>query len=318
LWNGGWTNGSSLPYQQTKQDPYDGTASNPNHRWTQTFSTSGLESRYGIGKLRRIVVNQRNGAGSWGGRVESVTLVGATGQRTITGPELRTALGAKSHWFTIRPTPIIRHWNSLGGSSGSHYGDPVAAEARVTGGIRQRFDRGAIYQHPDIGTRGVSGPLYTKYNQLNAHNGTLGFPITDVHNGKATPRSRVSRFQRGGIYYRIDTGAISVRGAIHTKYIRLGADGSAIGLPTREERSGQISGLRISEFERGAIYRHSRVGAQSVRGPLYEHYVRLGEETSRLGLPTSDPYRVSDGWRSDFENGYILMDRDRETSAHFR
>jgi stage II sporulation protein D len=100
--SGGWTSAGSKPYLTAKPDPYDGWAGNPNHSWSTRISDTVIESHWpGIGNLTRIAVTQRDGNGEWGGRVGSVTLVGARGRVVVSGDTLRSVLGLRSTWVTF-------------------------------------------------------------------------------------------------------------------------------------------------------------------------------------------------------------------------
>jgi stage II sporulation protein D len=100
--SGGWTSAGGRPYLIAKADPYDGWAGNPNHTWSTRISDTVIESHWpGIGNLTRIAVTQRDGHGEWGGRVGSVTLVGARGRVVVSGDTLRSVLGLRSTWVTF-------------------------------------------------------------------------------------------------------------------------------------------------------------------------------------------------------------------------
>ena len=100
--SGGWTSAGSVPYLPAKRDPYDGWAGNPVHSWSTRVSDALIESRWpGIGNLTRITVIRRDGHGEWGGRVESVRLVGRLGGVQVSGDTLRSVLGLRSTWVTF-------------------------------------------------------------------------------------------------------------------------------------------------------------------------------------------------------------------------
>ncbi len=104
--SGGWTSAGSVPYLTARQDPYDGWSGNPMHDWSVTITDRRIESAFpAIGNLTRIVVNQRDGNGEWGGRVRSVTLVGSQARRTVSGDTLRGVLGLRSTWVTFVVKP---------------------------------------------------------------------------------------------------------------------------------------------------------------------------------------------------------------------
>jgi stage II sporulation protein D len=99
--NGGYTAPGPVPYQVGKADPYDGYPGNgnPNHSWTVTLDRATVQAGLGVGTLRRIRVDDRNGLGAWGGRVVTVTAVGSAGSKRLTGERMRFALGVRSAWF---------------------------------------------------------------------------------------------------------------------------------------------------------------------------------------------------------------------------
>ncbi len=103
--SGGWTSAGSMPYLPAKADPYDDFAGNPVHDWSVKVTDKTLERAWpAIGSLRRIVVNGRDGHGDWGGRVESMTLIGGRSRVTMSGDTFRSRLGLRSTWvtFTVR------------------------------------------------------------------------------------------------------------------------------------------------------------------------------------------------------------------------
>jgi SpoIID/LytB domain protein len=95
---GGWTAGGAFP---AVEDLGDDTAGNPHHDWTVRIADETIEARYpSIGDLQRIDVTARNGLGEDGGRVRQASVIGDKATVTVTGDQLRSALGLKSDWFT--------------------------------------------------------------------------------------------------------------------------------------------------------------------------------------------------------------------------
>ena len=92
----------SVPYLVAKPDPYDGWSGNPNHTWSTKVTDTRIENAFPrLGNLRRIVVVRRDGNGQWGGRVESIRLVGSDVTLTISGDTFRFMLGLRSEWVTF-------------------------------------------------------------------------------------------------------------------------------------------------------------------------------------------------------------------------
>jgi len=101
--SGGWTSQGSRDYLPAQKDPYDGWDGNPVHRWSATVPAAAVERAWpAVGSLRSIEVVARDGQGQWGGRATRVRVVGTAGERTVTGPELRFALGLRSEWLAFR------------------------------------------------------------------------------------------------------------------------------------------------------------------------------------------------------------------------
>ncbi len=100
--NGGYSAPGSQPYLAARADRWDDWSGNKNHDWKVGVTAAALKKAYPtIGTPRSIQVLKRDGAGEWGGRVTSVKIVGSTRSVTVTGPELRFALGLKSHYFRL-------------------------------------------------------------------------------------------------------------------------------------------------------------------------------------------------------------------------
>ncbi|MDH3958883.1 MAG: SpoIID/LytB domain-containing protein, partial [Actinomycetota bacterium] len=102
--NGGATAVSPLPHMVAAVDVWDSRAT-PNSRraWTDSVSASTLRARYPrAGAIRAIRVLAREGAGSWGGRVSTLEVVGANRSYTLTSDSaIRAALGVHSSFLTF-------------------------------------------------------------------------------------------------------------------------------------------------------------------------------------------------------------------------
>ena len=76
-------------------DPYDFRS--PYHRWQRSFSAAALDAALGApGRFVRLKVLQRGVSP----RVVRAQVVGTSGSRTVTGPQVRAALGLADTWFT--------------------------------------------------------------------------------------------------------------------------------------------------------------------------------------------------------------------------
>lgn len=101
--SGGWTVAGSQPYLPAQRDPYDRWSGNPVRSWSTTVDREAIERAWpALGQLRRIVVQDRDGNGRWGGRVRSLTLIGDAGRVSVSGDAFRSAMALRSTWFTFR------------------------------------------------------------------------------------------------------------------------------------------------------------------------------------------------------------------------
>ncbi|SDP28453.1 SpoIID/LytB domain protein [Pedococcus dokdonensis] len=102
--DGGWSSDGGKPYLVAQRDDYDDTPSNPYHTWTQTISTSTIESSYPtIGSFRTMTITSRNGLGDQGGRVLGATITGTKGSVSPSVSSLRSVFGHTwSDWFAPR------------------------------------------------------------------------------------------------------------------------------------------------------------------------------------------------------------------------
>ncbi|HWJ82257.1 MAG TPA: SpoIID/LytB domain-containing protein [Nocardioides sp.] len=98
--NGGWTVDGGYGYLPAQQDPWDPWSGNPNRHWTTTVPATTIEQAFpAIGDFRRLRVLRRDGNGVWNGRVLRIRVVGGRDARTVSGDDLRAALGLRSTWF---------------------------------------------------------------------------------------------------------------------------------------------------------------------------------------------------------------------------
>jgi stage II sporulation protein D len=85
----------SKPWLVGVPDPYD--TQSPYHRWTVRLSADRLDRALGApGAFKRLKVLQRGVSP----RVVRAQVVGTRGTRTVTGPQVRSALGLRDTWFT--------------------------------------------------------------------------------------------------------------------------------------------------------------------------------------------------------------------------
>src|SRR3954468_757091 len=85
----------SKPWLVSVPDPYDNLS--PYHRWNVRFSAARLDRALGApGAFKRLKVLERGESP----RVVRAQVIGTRGRRTVTGPQVRAALGLRDTWFT--------------------------------------------------------------------------------------------------------------------------------------------------------------------------------------------------------------------------
>ena len=228
--DGGWTADGGQPYLPAQADPYDGWSGNPVHDWSLTIDAGRLESAYpSLGRLRRVLVVQRDGNGDWQGRVESMVLDGTRADVSISGDTFRWEFGLRSDWFAIRPTPIISRWTRIGGDH-SELGAVRSAEYPVDNGSAQAFDGGRIYYSSSTGARELYGPILSRYRKMGGPGSTLGLPTSPV---RARGTGFRAMFENGGIYSEPSVGTVALSGPILDAYRAAGGvRRSGLGWPT--------------------------------------------------------------------------------------
>jgi stage II sporulation protein D len=136
----------SKPWLVSVPDPYDNQS--PYHRWTVRFSAARLDRALGApGAFKRLKVTERGESP----RVVRATVVGTAGTRTVSGPQVRTALGLRDTWFTDYrvASSSVRPRSARPSSWG-----PRPAAARVLAGAFQPAPRTHVLGVERRGARG--------------------------------------------------------------------------------------------------------------------------------------------------------------------
>ena len=185
--NGGWSAsaGSGYPYLKAQKDPYDGVKRD--QTWSVTLSSSKIQKAYtSIGTLKSVQITDRDGDGTYGGRVESVKITGSKGSVTVSGGSFKSKFGLKERLFKLvggsdpaTTTANYLHWQAMGGAA-SDLGTPTSAEKVVAGGSVLAFAKADLWWSADTGSHLLTGDPRTAYNELGGATSELGFPKTDV------------------------------------------------------------------------------------------------------------------------------------------
>ena len=95
----------------------------------------------------------------------------------------------------------------------------------------------------------------------------------------------ITRYTRGLLVKSPLVGVREIHGAILMKYLEMGRDTSALGLPTSDERPTAASGGRFQYFQNGAIYWSPATGTVPVFDTMLDRYLAIGGSGSNMGLP---------------------------------
>ncbi|MBA3529262.1 MAG: N-acetylmuramoyl-L-alanine amidase, partial [Propionibacteriaceae bacterium] len=215
-------------------------------------------------------------------------------------PTLRTTVKNKIGSFN---TPIYSRWQALGGEAG-WVGSPTSPERVILDGRATRFVGADLLWSPFTGAHWVKGGLAAKYRALGSAGHYLGFPTSDEEAGVLG--SQMNRFQSGAIYSSEATGAQDVYRVFYANFTGLSADAQRnLGLPTASQRAGRILGSQYQPFSSGGMYWTKATGGHDIYRSFYAYYERLGNNVTRLGMPTASqrPGAVTGSQFQAFERG---------------
>ncbi|CEH00093.1 Large surface protein A [Propionibacterium freudenreichii] len=201
-------------------------------------------------------------------------------------------------------------YNALGGA-GSFLGLPIGDSAAVSGGWFQQFQGGRVYWSATGGGHAVHGAVLNEYIAQNGSAGILGVPVLDE-----TPLNggTYQQFANGRIYWKSDTGARTVHGAVLNEYINQNGSGGVLAFPNGNE-VGINNGVS-QDFERGRVYWRPNTYAYTVHGAILATYLSRGASDGALGFPTSNETPSGDGVVQNFQNGTIAWTQSGGTVVH--
>jgi SpoIID/LytB domain protein len=251
VWHGG-NDAYAVPYLKAECDPGEDLAANPWTDWQKSYTAGELTNRLtpytgSIGTVRGFPRVRRGD----GGRIITATVRGSNGSASITGSELRWAIGAWDGRIWINKDkniagPIRDRYDALMCRPGL----PTSRIERVEGGSRQRFENGAIFRNGGQGvTVWLRGAIYREYKAVKGPKSRLGMPTGQIVDVGAGSRAL---FERGRILARSGSGAHALWGRVLGEYLdRNGTDGP-LGFPTSRVR-GDGNGGSLADFEHGTI-----------------------------------------------------------------
>ena len=259
VWHGG-NPAYAIPYLRGVCDPGEYTSANPWTDWTRTFTAASVSSRLapytgGIGTIRRFTDVRRGESG----RIVSAIARGTGGSASVSGSELRSALGL----------PDGRVWintdRNIVGAVRAKYdalmcrpGLPRSTVVTLDHGSRQLFQRGGIYRNGQVGlTVWLKGAIHDEYLGAGGARGRLGLPVSNAapvqRTSSAATCSSCRRIvlEGGRIYFKAGVGAHALWGPVLSAYLGHGGAQGALGYPTTRMRV--VNGVRTASFEHGSI-----------------------------------------------------------------
>lgn len=112
--------------------------------------------------------------------------------------------------------PLAAHYELLG-AEGGQLGYPLSGQQAVAGGSANRFERGRISWSAATGAHATRGPIATRYEELGAEGGALGFPVAEEQLERNGPfkrpgaaERRRSDFEQGTLTYDERLGVVVV------------------------------------------------------------------------------------------------------------
>jgi len=105
--NGGYSALGDYPYLAAHRDPYDSVIKS--QAWSRTISASSI-SRFwpSVGTVKRLQITSRDGAGSWGGRVKTIKIIGSSRTTTVSGTTFQHMFGMRSSLYMIAGSTTTR------------------------------------------------------------------------------------------------------------------------------------------------------------------------------------------------------------------
>jgi len=282
----------------------------------------------------------------------NVQALQTTDNLAITTIDVKTPLELAATPLDLATQSINGKYVDLGGAGSTLGATTTAVTLAANGaGFVRNFQKGAILWHPLEGAHELHGPILTRWNELGAEKGFLGFPTTDVMPGNdVRAEGCFAHFQGGSIYWApppitVGTGVLTTgvlagsltESATVSKIPRAPlaitatalaatsaaatAAGTATATSFQSVKSGIGSvvsdiGVTLNTGNLVSIVAESSAGAFEVHGAIRDKYLALGAEASILGYPRTDETGTPDGVGrfNHFQGGSIYWTPG--TSAH--
>ena len=110
--NGGYSAQGDFSYLAAHRDPYDGVIKS--QAWTRTISAGSISQAWpSVGTVQQLQITNRDGAGSWGGRVRTIKIIGSSRTATVSGTTFQHMFGMRSSLYIVAgsrtmPSPSLQ------------------------------------------------------------------------------------------------------------------------------------------------------------------------------------------------------------------
>ena len=272
----------------------------------------------------------------------------------ITAISTNTPIEIAATQLDLATSSINGKYANLGGAGSTLGATTTAVTVAASGaGFVRGFQNGAIVWHPIAGAHELHGPILTRWNELGAENGFLGFPTTDVMPGNdVRSEGSFAHFEGGSIYWAplpliIATGvlttatvstslaasatvstipratlavaamaATSIASVAPAATVAPVATAATAATVAKAGIGSVLSNIGATLSTVGVIVPVSSAGAYEVHGAIRDKYLALGAEASILGYPRTDESGTPDGVGryNHFQGGSIYWTPG--TSAH--
>jgi uncharacterized protein with LGFP repeats len=181
---------------------------------------------------------------------------------------------------------ITAKWNALGGASGVYGKATSSAKCNLAGGgCYQAFQGGGIYWKKSTGAQAVSQNVLDGWWKLDKEKGALGFP-NGSRRCNLVDGGCYQSFEGGMVYVTPKNGSVPVTSAMITGWSEQDREKGALGYPTRTMVCGLASGGCYQQFEHGATYWTSSLGAHATTSRTLGGWRAVDKEKGKLGYPT--------------------------------
>ena len=187
------------------------------------------------------------------------------------------------------------------GKSAATLGFPTSSIRTTSSATFANFSHGRIYRHSKKAFS-LWGDIESRHQALEGVRGVLGRPTSSV---KVSPSGRLRANFGQARVYAFGGRAYALWGNIVDAYVKRGAAGGVLGVPTSSVEQAPTGRLRAN-FANGRVYAYGGRG-YALWGPAFDTYVQRGATRGVFGIATTDVKQSSiDGLRfATFENGRI-------------